>query len=106
MKGKEYDFAVFQKIIHIFLSPYLTQAYDGNGNRVKKQGVQRLGDLCQPSAVTYQYDVRGQLLEERRVEDSKDETTLYRYDAAGNRVRKSSTLQVVISLMDTMKRTN
>lgn len=65
--------------------------YDGNGNRVKKQGVQRLGDLCQPSAVTYQYDVRGQLLEERRVEDSKDETTLYRYDAAGNRVRKSST---------------
>ena len=65
-----------------------SQSYDGNGNRIKKQGEQRLGDICQPSAVTYKYNVRGQLLEERRLEKLEDVITRYHYDAAGNRVRK------------------
>ena len=65
-----------------------SQSYDGNGNRIKKQGEQRLGDIFQPSAVTYKYNVRGQLLEERRLEKLEDVITRYHYDAAGNRVRK------------------
>ena len=62
--------------------------YDGNGNRLTKTGVQ--GPATDGSSaldITYQYDVRGQLLEENR----KDAVFRYNYDAAGNRVRKEET---------------
>ncbi len=62
--------------------------YDGNGNRLTKTGVQ--GPATDGSSaldITYQYDVRGQLLEENR----KDAVFRYSYDAAGNRVRKEET---------------
>ena len=62
--------------------------YDGNGNRLSKTGVQ--GPATDGSSaldITYQYDVRGQLLEENR----KDAVFRYSYDAAGNRVRKEET---------------
>ncbi len=59
--------------------------YDGNGNRLMKTGIQ--GPTTDGSSaldITYQYDVRGQLLEENR----KDAVFRYSYDAAGNRIRK------------------
>ncbi len=62
--------------------------YDGNGNRLSKTGVQ--GPATDGSCaldITYQYDVRGQLLEENR----KDAVFRYNYDAAGNRIRKEET---------------
>ena len=58
--------------------------YDGNGNRLMKTGIQ--GSATDGSSVldiTYQYGVRGQLLEENR----KDAVFHYTYDAAGNRIR-------------------
>ena len=58
--------------------------YDGNGNRLMKTGIQ--GPATDGSCaldITYQYDVRGQLLEENR----KDAVFHYTYDAAGNRIR-------------------
>ena len=63
--------------------------YDGNVNRTRKQGEQWLGDISHPSAITYQYSVRGQLLEEQR-SGKQEEVTSYHYDAAGDRVRKES----------------
>ena len=62
--------------------------YDGNGNRLMKTGIQ--GPATAGSSaldITYQYDVRGQLLEENR----KDAVFRYSYDAAGNRIRKEET---------------
>ena len=62
--------------------------YDGNGNRLMKTGIQ--GPATDGSSaldITYQYDVRGQLLEENR----KDAVFRYSYDAAGNRIRKEET---------------
>ncbi len=59
--------------------------YDGNGNRLTKTGIQ--GSATDGSSaldITYQHDVRGQLLEENR----KDAVFRYSYDAAGNRIRK------------------
>ena len=59
--------------------------YDGNGNRLTKTGTQ--GPITDGSSaldITYQYDVRGQLLEENR----KDAVFRYSYDAVGNRIRK------------------
>ena len=59
--------------------------YDGNGNRLMKTGIQ--GPATAGSSaldITYQYDVRGQLLEENR----KDAVFRYSYDAVGNRIRK------------------
>ena len=62
--------------------------YDGNGNRLSKTGVQGPAtDGSSALVITYQYDVRGQLLEENR----KDVVFRYNYDAAGNRVRKEET---------------
>lgn len=59
--------------------------YDGNGNRRAKSGIQGL--IAGSSALDnrYQYDVRGQLLEERR----NGAAVCYAYDAAGNRVKKT-----------------
>ena len=62
--------------------------YDGNGNRLMKTGIQ--GPATDGSSaldITYQYDVRGQLLEENR----KDAVFRYSYDAVGNRIRKEET---------------
>jgi len=64
--------------------------YDGNGNRTAKTGIQQLtagSSALQRAAIdiSYQYDVRGQLLEERR----NNQSTCYAYDAAGNRIRKT-----------------
>ena len=62
--------------------------YDGNGNRLTKTGTQ--GPATDGSSaldITYQYDVRGQLLEENR----KDAVFRYSYDAVGNRIRKEET---------------
>ena len=62
--------------------------YDGNGNRLMKTGIQ--GPATAGSSaldITYQYDVRGQLLEENR----KDAVFRYSYDAVGNRIRKEET---------------
>ena len=59
--------------------------YDGNGNRVSKAGEQsRIDGGSSHVRTTYQYNVRGQLLEEKRNED----TFCYSYDAAGNRIKK------------------
>ena len=63
--------------------------YDGNVNQIRKQGEQWLGDISHPSEITYQYIVRGQLLEEQR-SGKQEEVTSYHYDAAGDRVRKES----------------
>lgn len=61
--------------------------YDGNGNRISKAGEQKLvGGESSIIHVNYQYNVRGQLLEERR----NGEACRYTYDAAGNRVQKES----------------
>ena len=59
--------------------------YDGNGNRTSKIGEQKLaGGESSNLSVTYQYDVRGQLLEENRNGDA----CCYTYDAAGNRLQR------------------
>lgn len=63
----------------------LTYQYDGNGNRTVKTGIQGLTEGSNALDVTYRYDVRGQLLEERR----NGISVRYTYDAAGNRLRKT-----------------
>lgn len=67
--------------------------YDGNGNRTAKAGTQAaLGGITSESTtgnnaldLSYAYDVRGQLLEERR----NGASVCYAYDKAGNRIRKT-----------------
>lgn len=65
--------------------------YDGNGNRTAKAGV-TLGGITSEITVgnnaldiSYAYDVRGQLLEERR----NGASVCCAYDKAGNRIRKT-----------------
>ena len=66
-----------------------TYTYDGNGNHTAKTGTQAtLGDIISGSNaldLSYVYDVRGQLLEERR----NGASVCYAYDKAGNRIRKT-----------------
>ena len=61
--------------------------YDGNGNHTAKTGTQAtLGDIISGSNaldLSYAYDVRGQLLEERR----NGASVCCAYDKAGNRRR-------------------
>ena len=67
--------------------------YDGNGNRTAKTGMQAtLGGVTSEITagnnaldLSYAYDVRGQLLEERR----NGTSVCYAYDKAGNRIRKT-----------------
>ena len=63
--------------------------YDGNGNRTAKTGTQAtLGGITAGNNaldLSYAYDVRGQLLEERR----NGTSVCYAYDKAGNRIRKT-----------------
>ena len=67
--------------------------YDGNGNRMAKTGTQAtLGGITSDITagnnaldLSYAYDVRGQLLEERR----NGASICYAYDKAGNRIRKT-----------------
>ena len=65
--------------------------YDGNGNRTAKTGVALGGITSEITAgnnaldISYNYDVRGQLLEERR----NGTSVCYAYDKAGNRIRKT-----------------
>ena len=69
--------------------------YDGNGNRTAKAGTQARAALSGISSeitegnntldISYSYDIRGQLLEERRNGGSVS----YAYDKAGNRIRKT-----------------
>ncbi|RHP89309.1 hypothetical protein DXA19_16675, partial [Firmicutes bacterium AM59-13] len=67
--------------------------YDGNGNRTAKTGTQAaLGGITSEITagnnaldLSYNYDVRGQLLEERR----NGASVSYAYDKAGNRIRKT-----------------
>ncbi len=65
--------------------------YDGNGNRTAKTGVALGGITSEITAgnnaldISYNYDVRGQLLEERR----NGASVCYVYDKAGNRIRKT-----------------
>ena len=63
--------------------------YDGNGNRTAKTGMQAtLGGITTGNNaldLSYAYDVRGQLLEERR----NGASVSYAYDKAGNRIRKT-----------------
>ena len=67
--------------------------YDGNGNRTAKTGTQAaLGGITSEITagnnaldISYNYDVRGQLLEERR----NGACVSYAYDKAGNRIRKT-----------------
>ena len=59
--------------------------YDGNGNRTAKTGIQGLTAGSSALDIRYQYDVRGQLLEECR----NGAAVRYVYDAAGNRIRKT-----------------
>ncbi|RGF25905.1 hypothetical protein DW081_17315, partial [Clostridium sp. AF46-9NS] len=63
--------------------------YDGNGNHTAKTGTQAtFGDIISGSNaldLSYVYDVRGQLLEERR----NGASVCYAYDKAGNRIRKT-----------------
>ena len=67
--------------------------YDGNGNRTAKTGMQAtLGGITSEITagnnaldISYNYDVRGQLLEERR----NGTSVCYAYDKAGNRIRKT-----------------
>ena len=65
--------------------------YDGNGNRTAKTGVTLGGITSEITAgnnaldLSYNYDVRGQLLEERR----NGASVCYAYDKAGNRIRKT-----------------
>ncbi len=58
--------------------------YDGNGNRTAKTGMQMTAGSGALD-ISYDYDVRGQLLEERR----NDASVRYAYDKAGNRVKKT-----------------
>ena len=63
--------------------------YDGNGNRVEKKGIQCLaGDETVPIHTTYQYDIRGQLLEENHQREPAGVVFRYGYDACGNRIEK------------------
>ena len=59
--------------------------YDGNGNRTAKTGIQGLTAGSSALDIRYQYDVRGQLLEECR----NGASVRYTYDAAGNRIQKT-----------------
>lgn len=59
--------------------------YDGNGNRIAKTGIQGLTAGISALDIRYQYDVRGQLLEECQ----NGAAVRYAYDAAGNRIRKT-----------------
>ena len=63
--------------------------YDGNGNRTAKTGMQAtLGGITTGNNaldLSYAYDVRGQLPEERR----NGASVCYAYDKAGNRIRKT-----------------
>ena len=65
--------------------------YDGNGNRTAKTGVALGGITSEITAgnnaleLSCAYDVRGQLLEERR----NGASVCYAYDKAGNRIRKT-----------------
>ena len=67
--------------------------YDGNGNRTAKAGTQAaLGGITSEITagnnaldLSYAYDVRGQLLEERR----NGASVCCAYDKAGNRIRKT-----------------
>ncbi len=69
--------------------------YDSNGNRTAKTGMQAgvtLGGVTSEITagnnaldISYNYDVRGQLLEERR----NGASVCYAYDKAGNRIRKT-----------------
>ena len=65
--------------------------YDGNGNRIAKAGVTLGGITSEITAgnnaldISYAYDVRGQLLEERR----NGASVCCAYDKAGNRIRKT-----------------
>ena len=67
--------------------------YEGNGNRTAKAGTQAaLGGITSEITagnnaldLSYAYDVRGQLLEERR----NGASVCYAYDKAGNRIRKT-----------------
>lgn len=65
--------------------------YDGNGNRTAKTGTQieaAIGGITAGNNaldISYHYDVRGQLLEERR----NGVSVCYAYDKAGNRIRKT-----------------
>ena len=71
----------------------LAYRYDGNGNRTAKAGTQAaLGGITSEITagnnaldLSYAYDVRGQLLEERR----NGASVSYAYDKAGNRIRKT-----------------
>ena len=69
--------------------------YDGNGNRTAKTGIQAgaaSGGIISGTTVgnnaldiSYSYDIRGQLLEERR----NGAPVCYAYDKAGNRIKKT-----------------
>ncbi len=75
--------------------------FDGNGNRTAKTGIQGLTAGSSALDIRYQYDVRGQLLEECRngaavryaydaaVRYAYDAAVHYAYDAAGNRIQKT-----------------
>ncbi len=58
--------------------------YDGNGNRTAKTGMQMTAGSCALD-ISYDYDIRGQLLEECR----NGTSTQYTYDKAGNRIKKT-----------------
>jgi len=58
--------------------------YDGNGNRTAKTGTQ-MTEGSSALDISYQYDVRGQLLEEKR----NGNPIQYAYDKAGNRIKKT-----------------
>ena len=58
--------------------------YDGNGNRTAKTGMQMTAGSSALD-ISYDYDIRGQLLEERR----NGVSVRYVYDKAGNRVKKT-----------------
>ena len=72
-----------------------TYQYDSNGNRTAKTGTQAgaaIGGIISEITagnnaldISYSYDVRGQLLEERR----NGAAVCYAYDRAGNRVKKT-----------------
>ena len=73
--------------------------YDGNGNRVEKKGIQCLaGDETVPIHTTYQYDIRGQLLEENRQGEPVGVIFRYGYDACGNRTSKEENSRRTIYL--------
>ena len=59
--------------------------YDGNENRTVKTGIQGLTTGSSALDIRYQYDVRGQLLEEFW----SGVAVRYAYDAAGNRIQKT-----------------